>query len=59
MRGRFAKNDDFGEARRQASSNHEDDDDDQVSSFSFFIYIISCRDSKSDDKTLFIFFKIN
>ncbi|KAE8712402.1 MOS4-associated complex 3A [Hibiscus syriacus] len=31
VRGRFAKNDDFGETRRQASSNHEeDDDDDQV-----------------------------
>ncbi|KAK8548678.1 hypothetical protein V6N13_054543 [Hibiscus sabdariffa] len=32
VRGRFAKNDDFGETQRQASSNHEedDDDDDQV-----------------------------
>ncbi|XP_039057770.1 zinc finger protein HD1-like [Hibiscus syriacus] len=31
VRGRFAKNDDFGETQRQASSNlEEDDDDDQV-----------------------------
>ncbi|KAK8365421.1 hypothetical protein V6Z12_A02G052200 [Gossypium hirsutum] len=30
VRGRFAKNDDFGETQRQASINHEYDDDDQV-----------------------------
>ncbi|GMJ02005.1 hypothetical protein like AT1G04500 [Hibiscus trionum] len=31
VRGRFAKNEDFGETQRQASSNHEEDDDhDQV-----------------------------
>ncbi|OMO97742.1 hypothetical protein CCACVL1_04474 [Corchorus capsularis] len=30
VRGRFAKNDDFGETPRQASSNHEEDDDDEV-----------------------------
>ncbi|XP_022722724.1 uncharacterized protein LOC111279921 [Durio zibethinus] len=30
VRGRFAKNDDFGEALRQACSNHEEDDDDEV-----------------------------
>jgi hypothetical protein len=27
VRGRFAKNDDFGENQRAASSNHEDDDE--------------------------------
>ncbi|XVF38531.1 hypothetical protein REPUB_Repub20aG0110000 [Reevesia pubescens] len=30
VRGRFAKNDDFGENPRQACSNHEDEDDDEV-----------------------------
>ncbi|EOY06170.1 PREDICTED: uncharacterized protein LOC18603298 isoform X2 [Theobroma cacao] len=30
VRGRFAKNDDFGETPRQACSNHEEDDDDEV-----------------------------
>ncbi|KAL4643649.1 hypothetical protein ACB092_02G107500 [Castanea dentata] len=30
VRGRFAKNDDFGEAHRPACSNHEEDDDDEV-----------------------------
>ena len=27
VRGRFAKNDDFGEGHRQGSSNHEEDDE--------------------------------
>lgn len=27
VRGRFAKNDDFGETNRAASNNHEEDDD--------------------------------
>ncbi|GMY27046.1 serine/threonine-protein kinase phg2-like isoform X2 [Fagus crenata] len=30
VRGRFAKNDDFGEAHRPACSNHEEDDDEEV-----------------------------
>lgn len=30
VRGRFAKNDDFGETHRPACSNHEDDEDDEV-----------------------------
>ncbi|KAM0963344.1 hypothetical protein FF1_022471 [Malus domestica] len=30
VRGRFAKNDDFGETHRSAGSNHEDDEDDEV-----------------------------
>lgn len=30
VRGRFAKNDDFGEVPRPACSNHEEDDDDEV-----------------------------
>ncbi|XP_019429518.1 PREDICTED: uncharacterized protein LOC109337094 isoform X2 [Lupinus angustifolius] len=30
VRGRFAKNDDFGETHRQASSNHEEDEEDIV-----------------------------
>ncbi|KAK4787292.1 hypothetical protein SAY86_011125 [Trapa natans] len=30
VRGRFAKNDDFGEAHRHNSSSHEEDDDDEV-----------------------------
>lgn len=30
VRGRFAKNDDFGETNRTTSSNHEDDDEDEV-----------------------------
>ncbi|GLT69414.1 hypothetical protein SLA2020_415680 [Shorea laevis] len=30
VRGRFAKNDDFGEAPRPACSNHEEDDDEEV-----------------------------
>ncbi|KAF5452639.1 hypothetical protein F2P56_027613 [Juglans regia] len=30
VRGRFAKNDDFGEANRLACSNHEEDDEDEV-----------------------------
>ncbi|XVF62779.1 hypothetical protein PTKIN_Ptkin09bG0035900 [Pterospermum kingtungense] len=30
VRGRFAKNDDFGETPRQACSNHEEDDDDEL-----------------------------
>ncbi|PON38163.1 CCT domain containing protein [Parasponia andersonii] len=30
VRGRFAKNDDFGETPRTVSSNHEDDDDEEV-----------------------------
>lgn len=30
VRGRFAKNDDFGEATRTNSGNHEDDDDEEV-----------------------------
>ncbi|XP_027367297.1 uncharacterized protein LOC113873395 isoform X2 [Abrus precatorius] len=47
VRGRFAKNDDFGESHRQASSNHEDDDeeiivkedDDMVDSSDIFAHI--------------------
>ncbi|XVE81924.1 hypothetical protein DITRI_Ditri15bG0105400 [Diplodiscus trichospermus] len=35
VRGRFAKNDDFGETPRQACSNHEEDDDDEVRFFFF------------------------
>ncbi|KAK1266774.1 Zinc finger protein CONSTANS-LIKE 5 [Acorus gramineus] len=31
VRGRFAKNDEFGEATRPSSSHHEDEDDDEVS----------------------------
>ncbi|XP_042518387.1 two-component response regulator-like APRR7 [Macadamia integrifolia] len=30
VRGRFAKNDDFGEAARPSCSNHEDEDDEEV-----------------------------
>ncbi|KAL5542354.1 hypothetical protein UlMin_010064 [Ulmus minor] len=30
VRGRFAKNDEFGETQRQASSNHEEEDDEEV-----------------------------
>ncbi|XP_068476430.1 uncharacterized protein [Phaseolus vulgaris] len=30
VRGRFAKNDDFGETNRTTSSNHEDDDEDEI-----------------------------
>ncbi|XP_027936455.1 uncharacterized protein LOC114191474 [Vigna unguiculata] len=30
VRGRFAKNDDFGETNRTTSSNHEDDDEEEV-----------------------------
>lgn len=30
VRGRFAKNDDFGETARTAGSNHEEEDDDEV-----------------------------
>ncbi|KAG2727801.1 hypothetical protein I3843_01G169400 [Carya illinoinensis] len=30
VRGRFAKNDDFGEVHRPACSNHEEDDEDEV-----------------------------
>lgn len=30
VRGRFAKNDDFGETPRPASSNHEEEDDEEV-----------------------------
>ncbi|XP_061989589.1 uncharacterized protein LOC133708152 isoform X1 [Rosa rugosa] len=30
VRGRFAKNDDFGENHRPSGSNHEDDEDDEV-----------------------------
>lgn len=30
VRGRFAKNDDFGETQRLNSSSHEEDDDDEV-----------------------------
>ncbi|XP_030534004.1 uncharacterized protein LOC115743389 isoform X2 [Rhodamnia argentea] len=30
VRGRFAKNDELGEASRPSSSNHDDDDDDEV-----------------------------
>ena len=41
VRGRFAKNDDFGETPRQACSNHEEDDDDEVRSFFSFLYKIS------------------
>ncbi|CAJ2673774.1 homeobox protein 5-like isoform X2 [Trifolium pratense] len=46
VRGRFAKNDDFGENQRPASSNHEDDDeiavkeeDDMVDSSDIFAHI--------------------
>ncbi|KAK2400167.1 CCT motif family protein [Trifolium repens] len=46
VRGRFAKNDDFGENQRAASSNHEDDDeivvkeeDDMVDSSDIFAHI--------------------
>lgn len=30
VRGRFAKNDDFGEAQRTASGNHEEEDEEEV-----------------------------
>ncbi|KAK9931256.1 hypothetical protein M0R45_018540 [Rubus argutus] len=30
VRGRFAKNDDFGENHRPSGSNHDDDEDDEV-----------------------------
>ncbi|PKI33162.1 hypothetical protein CRG98_046450 [Punica granatum] len=30
VRGRFAKNDDFGDTQRPNSSSHEEDDDDEV-----------------------------
>ena len=33
VRGRFAKNDDFGEVTRPSGSNHEDDEDEEVTSF--------------------------
>ncbi|RDX92785.1 Zinc finger protein CO3, partial [Mucuna pruriens] len=47
VRGRFAKNDDFGEGHRQGSSNHEEDDeeiivkedDDMVDSSDIFAHI--------------------
>ncbi|KAK7393650.1 hypothetical protein VNO78_22210 [Psophocarpus tetragonolobus] len=46
VRGRFAKNDDFGESHRQGSSNHEEDDeeiivkeDDMVDSSDIFAHI--------------------
>lgn len=35
VRGRFAKNDDFGETHRAASSNHEEDDDEEVRFLTF------------------------
>ena len=30
VRGRFAKNDDFGDTHRPTSSNHEEDDEEDV-----------------------------
>lgn len=33
VRGRFAKNDDFGDVTRPSCSNHEDDEDEEVTSF--------------------------
>lgn len=47
VRGRFAKNDDFGETPRTASSNHEEDDEEEVSSDSHM---------SQTDRQLFMFF---
>ncbi|PKA59420.1 ribonuclease P/MRP protein subunit RPP1 [Apostasia shenzhenica] len=38
VRGRFAKNDDFGEVSRPSTSNHDYDDDEKVS-FQVLLYI--------------------
>jgi len=35
VRGRFAKNDDFGDGHRQGSSNHEEDEEEARFSFLF------------------------
>lgn len=40
VRGRFAKNDDFGDTNRTASSNHEEEDEEEVIRFQEHILII-------------------